>query len=107
MTVECRSGRSVWLRSTSGVADRRPIWSNLGSCLAPAGGRDQRSRNWRWPCCGGVRSAGPVPGDGLPHGVEVRSGLELAEGGFELAGVDDEGRAELVGRLAHLAEQGR
>jgi len=31
----------------------------------------------------------------------------VAESGFEFAGVDDEGRAELVGRLAHLAEQWR
>ena len=29
----------------------------------------------------------------------------MAEGDFEFAGVDDEGRAELVSRLAHLPKQ--
>src|SRR5262249_60930578 len=41
------------------------------------------------------------------HCVTVRGGFEAAEGGLEFAGVDDEGRAELVGGLAQLAEQGR
>src|SRR5215471_16449079 len=53
----------------------------------------------------GLWSAGSVPGDGLLYGVAVRGGLKVAEGGFEFAGIDDEGRAELVGGLAHLAEQ--
>src|SRR5215469_6697670 len=53
------------------------------------------------------RSVGPVPGDGSLYCVAVRGGLQVAEGGFELAGVDDEGRAELVGGLAHLAQQRR
>ena len=53
------------------------------------------------------RSAGAVPGEGPLDRVVVRGGFEVAEGGLELGGVDDEGRAELVGRLAHLPEQGR
>src|SRR5689334_2350432 len=55
----------------------------------------------------GLRSAGPVPGDGLLDRVVVRGGFQVAEGGFEFAGVDDKRRAELVSRLAHLPEQGR
>jgi hypothetical protein len=51
-------------------------------------------------CRGGLRSAGPVPADSALHRVAVRGGLEGAEGGFELAGVDHKGRPELVGRLA-------
>jgi hypothetical protein len=49
---------------------------------------------------GGLPSPGPVPGDGPRHRIAVRGGLEVAEGGFEFAGVDDERREELVGRLA-------
>src|SRR5215467_5716104 len=70
----------------------------------------ERRRGWAWPRCSVValRSVGPVPGDGSLYCVAVRGGLQVAEGGFELAGVDDEGRADrdrLPGCLSDHVEE--
>lgn len=54
-----------------------------------------------------ARSAGPVPGNGPPYRVAVPGRVQVAEGGCEVAGADDEGHAELAGRLAHLPQQRR
>ena len=55
----------------------------------------------------GCRSAGAVPVDGLLNGDPVRCRLEMPQCGFELGGVDDEWRPELVGGLPHLPQQRR
>jgi hypothetical protein len=81
-------------RSTSGMADWRPIVIESPVVSGATAGRDHGSRYRRRSCCGGLRLAGLIPGDGLLHRGVVRGGLEAAEGGLELAGVNDERRAD-------------